>query len=121
MQLTYPVYHDNGEVSFCTDEDEPRKEYRKTALVGVAAFTFGMADRHYGGPEEGGWWYDSFKPIRTFYVSKKRADALYLRLMAVRDKLNEGRREIGSILSDGVYAVYPGVEEAYPTERPHYE
>ncbi len=26
--------------------------------------------RHYGGPEEGGWWYDHYKPIETVAVPK---------------------------------------------------
>src|ERR1043166_7338265 len=39
--------------------------YRKvenTRLVGVKAFTVGMVERAYGGPEEGGWWFDDFEP-----------------------------------------------------------
>ena len=109
MQLTYPVYHDNGEVSFCTDEDEPRKEYRKTALVGVAAFTFGMADRHYGGPEEGGWWYTTGQLVRVIH-HEKNEDRAYAYARRINSRLksrgfgpNKDRREISSVLSEGEF------------------
>lgn len=89
------------------------------AAIGIVAYTFGMVDRKYGGPEEGGWYYTAFEPIRVFYVPKKMGHRLAIRLRRYADKLNEGRREISSVLSEGRYAVRFGHEEHTP--RPYYE
>jgi hypothetical protein len=83
-------------------------------------------DRHYGGPEEGGWYYDSGEPVASLEVPEdaddEAVDAAVEALRAVW--LYKGR--VGSVL-------YPrdgydfGVEvddkpaRAFPEERPHYE
>ena len=84
-----------------------------------------LIDRAYGGPEEGGWWYDTGKAIRGFPVATQRraerVQAIAKRLVV--DPNNVGRREISSMASTGRYAVY--IEDApaadYPATRPHYE
>lgn len=90
-----------------------------------------LVDKAWGGPEEGGWWYDAGEPALE-YASHTRIFSIEGRALAYRDmlrsglvaQLNEGRREINSVLSEGRYEAvidedhYP---EPYPKERPHYE
>lgn len=86
-----------------------------------------LVDRAYGGPEEGGWWYDCGERVRIMGVFKNEARA--------RDKcrrinrllhatLNDGRRDINSVLSEGMYSakIHRGDSPKYwPAQRPHYE
>lgn len=83
-----------------------------------------LADRAFGGPEEGGWWYDCGKAIRSFPVATmRRAERIATYVRRIVDGRNIGRREISSVLSTGRYAVW--IEDApaadFPTARPHYE
>jgi hypothetical protein len=93
-----------------------------------------LCDRAYGGPEEGGWWYDCGVPseehanfTRGFTADAEgvKAAADYAReLNQTHGKeWNEGRREINSILSDGQYfaEVRDGNPKPYPATIPHYE
>lgn len=89
-------------------------EVTHTRLVGVVAFTVGEVDRCYGGPEEGGWYYDHFEPARVFYVSKAKADRLQRLLQAWCD----ARAPKHKWAHDPHWAVRSGVESA--THRPHY-
>lgn len=89
-----------------------------------------LADRAYGGPEEGGWWFDSGVPAHEFArfcrgfsrysLARAYADRLERHLLP---RVNAGRRDKSSVLSDGVYEieVVSGVPEAYPADRPVYE
>jgi len=86
-----------------------------------------LCDREYGGPEEGGWWFDTgdiVKLIRTF-KSEEKAIAFADRMQRLIDRIiNKGRRPISSVLSEGQYfaEVHDGLPpEHYPTTRPHYE
>lgn len=101
-------------------ETVPEDKYAtvQTRMVGVVAYTFGMEDRAYGGSEEGGWYYTSFEPLRVFYVPARSAHRFAVRLRRYADRLNEGRREISSVLSEGRYAVRHGHEGHTP--RPYY-
>ena len=88
-----------------------------------------MTDRAYGGPEEGGWWFDYGEPDDEFWQ--------YTRLFATREEardygkaldplikeLNEGRPSIGSVLSIGRYEwiIQDGYPHAWPERKPHYE
>lgn len=86
-----------------------------------------MADRAYGGAEEGGWWFDFGEHIRTVrtFPNVHLADAYAKRMNAVLDRtLNKRRREISSVLSEGRYSsqVYKGfAPQSYPETRPRYE
>lgn len=70
--------------------------------------------RRYGGPEEGGWYYDCYMPVSTRPVLRFRARVLQARLRAEHEP-HAGRRNW--------YAVY--VEktpyENMTRNRPHYE
>lgn len=84
-------------------------------------------DRAYGGPEEGGWWYDCGELVRTIRIFSNYDHALkfYRRLNERLDAtLNVGRRSIGSVLSEGKYRAMIDedvVPRYYPESRPHYE
>jgi hypothetical protein len=92
----------------------------------VAVF---LVDRAYGGPEEGGWWYDYGIPsedhahLTRWTHNRKQADRATHKLEAQIAGDNEGRREISSVLSDGEYRVCItlGQPKPWPQHRPHYE
>ena len=91
-------------------------------------------DRAYGGPEEGGWYFDTGVPSEEYAVNTrffpeeatKDIQAYREVLDALVDKVNEeeNRRSPSSVLSNGDYLsveVHEGFPTAYPTHKPHYE
>ncbi len=96
-------------------------------MTTVAVF---LVDRAYGGPEEGGWWYDTGEPAHEYarftrgFRNDAPAAAYAARLNRVLcDNLNKGRHPISSVLSKGRYRalVCDGNPRPYPETRPHYE
>ena len=90
-----------------------------------------MTDRQYGGGEEGGWWYNVGEPVKELAMHTRIFNNLIeaqdyaesLRAYLIPD-LNVGRRDISSVLCDGVYEAiidYDEYPSAYPKETPHYE
>lgn len=81
-------------------------------------------DRRYGGPEEGGWWYDVGEFINCLGITETEAAAEILRdsHRARLAEVNEGRRELSSVLSNGRRVIHldnhPGHD--VPIEQPHY-
>jgi len=97
-------------------EDGPTVEY-------APGFTFVNVyevDRAYGGPEEGGWWYDCGRLVLSRQVTTADAES-------VRDALRVEYPHTGKsssvIYSGGDYSVCiddaPGAD--YPEYTPHYE
>jgi len=92
--------------------------------------TIYLIDRAYGGPEEGGWYYDCGTPSDE-YANHTRGFSRERDAIKYANKLNEtvcptynvGRRAISSVLSTGRYSaeVSEGQPKYYPSERPHYE
>ena len=96
-----------------------------------------LARREYGGPEEGGWFFDQGTLITDpdLYASLRGTPAAFFteadaevhagKMRARLSSLNAGRRELGSVLSDGRYDVEVIEAEAlpaiYPENRPRYE
>ena len=84
-----------------------------------------LEDRIYGGSEEGGWYYDSATFIGCFGKTIDPVAAQIIRDAHTPriEELNEGRRPIWSVLSEGRYAIviesFPGAD--YPAHRPYYE
>jgi hypothetical protein len=88
-------------------------------------------DRRYGGPEEGGWWYDAATPlvegddaqhVRIFHDWDSAHEyARTLDLVAAARNAAEGNRELGSVLSDGIVGAWIWEGFPAPTPRPHYE
>jgi hypothetical protein len=108
------------------------KPVRLERFVGVMAFTVGLADRAFGGREEGGWWYDTFEPQRVFYVKVTGyiPGTAHPTNKHVREKLErwcermnreEQRHEPGSVLCEGYWTVVSeAVTKPQPEERPYY-
>jgi hypothetical protein len=92
-------------------------------------------DRCYGGPEEGGWWWDRAVlvreadgieiPLPEIVKTRDEARAACERMQAkLNAGINKGRRELSSVLSDGVYraCVCAGLPaSAIPETAPIYE
>lgn len=99
-----------------------------TGLWFVAVF---LVDREYGGPEEGGWYYEAGVPvledgIPTPMWTADEAAALQHREVVQRtldETVNKGRRSIGSVLSQGEYRAVmdQGWPRPFPETRPRYE
>ena len=89
-----------------------------------------LMELNYGGPEEGGWWYEEgelVKTLRTF-EDEEAAVGYCARLSSrLRSRLvgpNAGRPSISSVASDGEYwaMMFEGEAPKYfPEETPHYE
>ena len=83
-------------------------------------------DQHYGGPEEGNWYYFSGTPLASVPVLKK-GDAVEReeeRLKSVFDEyFYEGKRPCTSVIGtpDFDVRVEPHMAESWPKQRPHYE
>lgn len=100
--------------------------------VGVYSVAPYLCDRAYGGPEEGGWYYDCGTPetsedlpLPVFVIGKKKAYEARRVMQKLIDAsgINEGRREIDSVLSEGIYhaCICDGFPKPYPEKIPHYE
>lgn len=78
-------------------------------------------DANYGGPEEGGWYYESGYPIRTICVfSRKQAIKAAIDLEAyAKSEIGPEKDYLGwptyRVCFDNDYA------KPYPSTRPHYE
>lgn len=85
--------------------------------------TLYLVDRAYGGPEEGGWWYNTGRVVAAWPVATREAAEGVCELAEAAGYTNEGRRDIGSVLSEGAYRYHfdwePGRD--FPDHRPHYE
>ena len=88
-----------------------------------------LTDRCFGGPEEGGWWYEAGQLTRIMRIFRSQERAygycrrLNTRLQSRAIGPNIGRRDIGSVLSDGEYQanVWENMAPAgFPERRPHY-
>jgi len=91
----------------------------------VAVYDVALA---YGGPEEGGWWYDVGTLVKVCRTFRSETAAI-----AYRDRLDRkmpgfnrrmGRRPKHSVLSSGefeacIYQDY--APKHFPDQRPHYE
>ncbi len=106
-------------------EDEPKPEPKIKYIHGTKFINVYLCDRAYGGPEEGGWWYDTREFIRsTQILPGGKGKRIQADENAWCDEENKFRRsDISSVLSEGRYEVWiedqPG--EHFPMERPHYE
>jgi len=112
-------------------DDDPNKPEEDTeewasndSLVQYAeGFTFVNVyevDRAYGGPEEGGWWYDTGRLITSRQVSRESAEDMRISL---KIKYKSTGDSSSVIYSGGDYQVYvedrPGAD--FPEYTPRYE
>lgn len=87
----------------------------------VNAYELGQG---YGGPEEGGWWFDVYDPISSIrvYNEDECVDAIKLLDRILRPKY-EDMREYYSAAGGAnlVIQLEGGPAKVQPEERPHYE
>lgn len=98
---------------------------KKTFIV--AAYDCGQ---EYGGPEEGGWWYDAGSLVRVLKLFRNEELAfdycsrLNRRLRSKKFGPNQGKHDYTSVLSEGLILAYVFEDIApagFPDHRPHYE
>ena len=91
------------------------------------AVAFYEIDRAYGGPEEGGWWFDTGQLVRVHrvFLDEAKAEAVCRRANRLLSHIQRNLRPVGSVIYDGGrYAadVYPDTAPPFfPATRPHYE
>ncbi len=86
-------------------------------------------DRHYGGPEEGGWWYTSFTPRASVPCGPSWAARAVLALLKGQPRfaVDPDGYPLASVLHAGdgpdslCFVVEAHRAEQEPTERPRYE
>jgi hypothetical protein len=106
--------------------DGTEQESQMTDFYSVSIHLY---DRAYGGPEEGGWWFDYGEPDHGYwnftrlFDNAEDARAYGNSLDGVIAELNQGRPEVSSVVSEGRYGwfVQEGYPHAWPVTRPHYE
>lgn len=131
LMLESKSYHDDGEVDMITFSRDHEVEIRTPWVSEEILDPITLSpcrwfvnvyevDRAYGGPEEGGWWYDVGSVIRVIPCSSYDI-AVDVRERASELFPNTGRRS--SVLGGEDYSVCieetPGKD--YPESRPHYE
>ena len=79
-----------------------------------------IVTRHYGGPEEGGWWYNQGHLIETLETSEDKADEERSKMEEKHKDKNEGdiNSVLGGTLLEVVIEETPG--EDYPATKPQY-
>jgi hypothetical protein len=83
--------------------------------------------RHYGGPEEGGWWYDTGEPVISVTVDGKNAGEVEACELILMEDLQRAYPDTGERYSmapratDYEVRIEEHAGEAWPDERPHYE
>ena len=77
--------------------------------------------RHYGGPEEGGWWYNAGEPVESRIVPNREAAETLREEM--EEKHGKGHGNIYSVLGGVKIEVLIEDEfaSAYPREPMYYE
>ena len=82
-----------------------------------------LVRRLYGGPEEGGWYYDHYKPVKSMPTLAKKAKRLARKVGDFCERVNDELPRISSVLSRGVYSVRTEdcLPKEDPTHPPHYE
>jgi hypothetical protein len=95
-------------------------EHKATFADGVYVNVYRL-DRCYGGPEEGGWWFDAGNVVHSFQMtSLTQAEAL---VTILRQQFTDGGHRYSVRPNDEDYAVAvePTPGESFPKERPFYE
>jgi len=83
-------------------------------------------NRAYGGPEEGGWYYDTGKLVRVLGTrsGEEAAYSLASRLNGWMERMQRNKRSISSVLySGGCYSVEAHLylpPACYPETKPYY-
>lgn len=84
-------------------------------------------NREYGGPEEGGWWYETGKYITCHGIAAAFTLALNIKEeklpIVIRKREEENQHPTGSVLCTGWSTIFIDTEPGkdYPTKKPIYE
>lgn len=92
--------------------------------LGRKYITASERSQGYGGPEEGGWWFDVIEPIASIQVStKKEAIAAYNFLVNAYAEKYEDERPYYSAAGgvDFIITIEDEIAPFYPKEHPRYE
>jgi len=96
------------------DGDTVSKVRPSTDMVYVNAY---LVSRMYGGPEEGGWWYDAGEPLESRFVSYRiacRVQARLLKTWVARQGADLGRyQSIEVRLEENLAARFPASTPRY--------
>lgn len=101
-------------------EDEAYKRWLRNpdAIVWVSAY---HVQRAYGGPEEGGWYFDAGELLATLRTTRASAMAIELLLAEEYEEYNDPQ-PLSNVNSDGklqiIWSQAPG--RSYPEETPRY-
>lgn len=118
----------NGTITEYSDEYDLEDSNVEIATPKLYVNVYVMT-REYGGPEEGGWYYDAWYPttedddlISKKYNTVEEAEAAYKIMVENVKEENATRYPLHSVLSDGIYEVRLEAYEAevYPRYRPQY-
>lgn len=123
------VRWDMGPIQTLSNKDDDGKEWHYWDLEDVTPTVYVnvyLHDKSYGGPQEGGWWYDTYDPQYDECVMARNAEearTILEQKQAWCDEENTHRNSnISSVASDGRYEVrleaFP--PEPSPTGRPRY-
>lgn len=95
------------------------KQYFEThPLVYVNAYS---VSRCYGGPEEGGWWYDDYEPLASVPVLKKNDNVELAKKMLTEALAWENPRGRGSVIGGSDFVILVQDHMAERRGRPRYE
>lgn len=125
VDASSPSFEEDDEYNEFGDIEDPSWWYVNCYII----------DRAYGGPEEGGWWYDygfpasidepdmKVAPCYGPFFSYKDAEAEMNKHMGAINEANRGRPPINSVLSKGrfILQIEPHSPERWPAEKPTYE
>lgn len=119
---------------YAWDELSEREQNKLLDEKGMYLVSVYETNRAYGGPEEGGWWYDTGVPSEDPEALKyHKSFTSHAKALAYREKvlddirrLNEdqGRRSPSSVLCNGYFDVQIDCNtfpKPYPQEIPRYE
>lgn len=115
--------------------DDMLSDWEITDITPMLYVNLYLYDREYGGPEEGGWWYDTYSPVTSdngdwdtapprygLLPTVEEAEKAMRELMEWCSTENSTRRSPSSVISEGHYCAkleaWPA--EPMPARRPHY-
>jgi hypothetical protein len=107
----------------CSDEEAINGVHdgQKPGMLFVNAYA---VTRHYGGREEGGWWFDAGSPLASIpCLTNEQCDEAIQRLRSIFEEEYEALRDRFSVIgeADLRISVEDVIATPWPTERPHYE
>ncbi len=111
-------------------------ETSEKAECTITSIALYLVSRIYGGPQEGGWWFDAGYPVLMAehpallprFIHSMDEDAIHSALNDMKavlnaSGLNNGRRPLGSVLATNIYQIREsdGLPTAFPAVTPIYE